>query len=73
MRQFVPVAEAPERLGGISSTKFYALVKEGEPSFVRSATARSSTPEELDDFFRRRRYDPSSSSLRPPTANIPCK
>jgi hypothetical protein len=39
----MPVKEAQQQLGGISLTTFYALVKDGELSLIRSAAARSST------------------------------
>ena len=43
MRHLMPVKEAQQQLGGISLTTFYALVKDGELSLIRSAAARSST------------------------------
>jgi excisionase family DNA binding protein len=59
MRHLMSVKEAPQQLGGISPTTFYALVKEGELSLVKIGRRSFVHSEELDDFLRRKRYDPS--------------
>jgi excisionase family DNA binding protein len=60
MRHLMPVKEVRQQLGGISPTTFYALVKEGELSLVKIGRRSFVHAEELDDFLRRKRYDPSS-------------
>ena len=55
------VIEAMEQLGGISRTTFYALVKEGELSLVKIGRRSFVQAEELDDFVRRKGYDPSGT------------
>lgn len=59
MRHLMPVNEARQRLGGISPTTFYALVKEGELSLVKMGRRSFVQAEDLDDFLRKTRYDPS--------------
>ena len=59
MRHLMPVKEARKQLGGISPTTFYALVKEGELSLVKIGRRSFVQAEELDDFVRRKRYDPA--------------
>jgi excisionase family DNA binding protein len=59
MRHLMPVKEVRQQLGGISPTTFYALVKEGELSLVKIGRRSFVHAEELDDFVRRKRYDPS--------------
>ncbi len=58
-RRLISVAEAWEWLGGISPSTFYALVKEGDLSLVKIGSRSFIQAEELDDFLRRKRYDPS--------------
>jgi excisionase family DNA binding protein len=55
MRHLMPVKEARYQLGGISSTTFYALVKEGELSLVEIGRRSVVQAEDLDDFLRRKR------------------
>jgi excisionase family DNA binding protein len=62
MRHLMPVNEARHQLGGISATTFYALVKEGELSLVKIGRRSFVQAEELDDFVRRKRYDPSGQT-----------
>jgi excisionase family DNA binding protein len=59
MRHLMPVKEARHQLGGISPTTFYALVKDGELLLVKIGRRSFVQAEELDDFVRRKRYDPS--------------
>jgi excisionase family DNA binding protein len=59
MRHLMPVTEARHHLGGISPTTFYALVKDGELSLVKIGRRSFVQAEDLDDFVRRKRYDPS--------------
>jgi excisionase family DNA binding protein len=58
-RRLISVAEARAWLGGISTTAFYALVKQGELSLVKIGRRSFVHAEELDDFLRRKRYDAS--------------
>ena len=58
-RHLLPVTEARQQLGGISPTTFYALFKEGELSLVKIGRRSFIQAEDLDDFLRRKRYDPS--------------
>jgi excisionase family DNA binding protein len=59
MRHLLPVKEARHQLGGISPTTFYALVKDGELSLIKIGRRSFVQAEDLDDFVRRKRYDPS--------------
>ena len=56
----MPVKDARQQLGGISPTTFYALVKQGELSLVKIGPRSFVQAEELDDFVRRKGYDPSA-------------
>ena len=58
-RHLMPVKEARHQLGGISHSTFYALVKEGELSLVKIGRRSFVLAEGLDEFLRRKRYDPS--------------
>jgi excisionase family DNA binding protein len=62
LRHLMPVTEACQQLGGISRTTFYALVKEGELSLVKIGSRSFVQAEELDDFVRRKRHDPSGQT-----------
>ena len=59
MRHLMPVKEARQQLGGISPTTFYALDKKGELSLDKIGRRSFVHAEELDDFLRKKRYDPS--------------
>jgi excisionase family DNA binding protein len=59
MRHLMPVKEARHHLGGISTSTFYALVKEGELSLVKIGSRSFVQAGELDDFVRRKRFDAS--------------
>jgi excisionase family DNA binding protein len=59
-RHLMPVKEACQQLGGISRTMFYALVKEGKLSLVKIGSRSFVQAEDLDDFLRRQRCDPSA-------------
>jgi excisionase family DNA binding protein len=61
-RRLISVAEARAWLGGISTTAFYALVKQGELSLVKIGRRSFVHAEELDDFLRRKRYDASGQT-----------
>jgi len=67
MRHLMPVKEARYQLGGISHSTFYALVKQGDLSLVKIGRRSFVQAEELDDFLRRKRYDPS---VRTETARV---
>ena len=72
MRHLMPVEEARHQLGGISPTTFYALVKDGDLSLVKIGRRSFVQAEDLDDFVRRKRYDPiwlSGSRATPSPAN----
>jgi excisionase family DNA binding protein len=55
MRHLMTVKEARQQLGGISSTTFCGLVKEGELSLVKIGRRSFVHAEDLDDFLRRNR------------------
>lgn len=57
-RHLMPVKEARHQLGGISPTTLYALVKEGGLSLVKIGSRSFVQAEDIDDFIRRKRYDP---------------
>ncbi len=61
-RRLISVVEAREWLGGISRTKLYALVKEGELSLVKIGSRSFVQVKELDDFVRRKHHDPSRNT-----------
>ena len=58
-RRLISVTEAREWLGGISPSTFYALVKEGELPIVKIGRRSFVEAQELDDFIKRKRYDPT--------------
>ncbi|MGY4650530.1 helix-turn-helix domain-containing protein [Mycobacterium sp. URHB0021] len=70
-RHLVPVKEARHQLGGISPTTFYALVKDGELSLVKIGRRSFVQAEDLDDFVRRKRYDPSGRTEAAGRAHLP--
>jgi helix-turn-helix protein len=55
MRHLMPVTEARHRLGGISPTRFYALVNEGKLPLVKIGRRSFVHAEDLDDFLGRKR------------------
>ncbi|GJO17886.1 hypothetical protein NJB1507_08450 [Mycobacterium marinum] len=63
VRHLMSVTEARQQLGGISRSKFYALVKEGELPLVKIGSRSFVQAEELDDFVRRKRYDASGRTV----------
>jgi excisionase family DNA binding protein len=57
-------------LGGISRTTFYALVKEGELSLVKIGRRSFVHAEEIDDFLKRKQYQPAGRTEAPGRAHI---
>jgi excisionase family DNA binding protein len=62
VRHLMPIKEARQQLVRISPTTFYAMVKQGELSLVKIGSRSFIHAEELDDFLRRKRYDPSGQT-----------